>query len=87
MNEYEERFEVRPVGVRYRCEVCNRGYMEVTNDSVFIPASTLPPGPIMRPHVCTNCGAKLTLPGTYPRIEWIPIEDHFRKEGGNESAT
>lgn len=80
-NEHEMLFELRPIGVSYRCELCERGEMEVdTNEALTIcwdgeaGAHKMP----MRTHICNNCHGTMKLPKTYPYIEWVTTEEYTR---------
>lgn len=65
----EEAFEIKPVGIRYKCEFCNEGEMKYENkESVFIEAVNK--NPIMHNHICTKCGKTMLLPKMYPYVEW-----------------
>lgn len=69
LSPHEESFDVKPVGVRYICEFCNKGEMKYYNpDSAVV---NMP----MIPHKCTECGKIMHLPKLYPYIEWIPIDE------------
>lgn len=68
--EHEETFDVKPIGVRYKCEYCGKGEMKVVTDN----AITLQYNTMIK-HKCTECGGELLLPKMYPYIEWIPIDN------------
>lgn len=72
LNEHEEKFDIKPVGIRYRCEFCEEGEMKVSDDNPTITLTSYPP---MIKHICTKCGKDMLLPKSYPYIEWIPVED------------
>ena len=72
LQENEEMFDVKPVGIRYICENCHKGEMIASNDTPLIIEGGIPR---MRSHKCNNCGTTMLLPKTYPYIEWIPKED------------
>lgn len=61
----EETFNVKPIGVRYKCEFCNEGYQELDKSA---PMNTS--FPQMFTHICTKCGKSMLLPKVYPYIEW-----------------
>lgn len=73
----EERFPIKPEGVRYICENCQKGEMKYDPD---VNKNLLDMGLNLYPHKCTNCGIQMDLPKVYPYIEWIPLD----KEGGKE---
>lgn len=74
LEDHEEMFDIKPVGIRYICEFCNEGEMKT------VPGSeaklSFPP---MFDHKCTKCGKMMLLPKIYPYIEWIPSKE----EGSN----
>ena len=63
----EERFQIKPEGVRYICEFCNEGEMK------FAPERQEDNGPLYT-HVCTKCNKEMLLQKVYPYIDWIPVE-------------
>lgn len=67
--EHEELFEVKPIGIRYKCEHCGKGEMKVDIENLIIRQSNA-----MYKHRCTECGGELLLPKMYPYIEWVPID-------------
>lgn len=75
----EEAVEIRPVGIRYRCEFCHEGFMEATGETELVEVlMTNPPQynrPPLRTHKCTKCGKTMQLPSTYPRIDWEVVEN------------
>lgn len=77
--EYEELFEIKPIGVRYRCELCGEGEMIAMNED---PVRLMGDGMMMRKHQCTKCKGIMQLPKTYPYIEWIPVEEENKNENG-----
>lgn len=71
-NKNEETFDVKPIGVRYRCEFCNIGEQKlVTGKPVVLEA--VGSFPKLREHKCTHCGKIMMLPKAYPYIEWIEV--------------
>lgn len=66
----EESFEIKPVGIRYKCEFCHEGEMkydhELTSNNWDIKSH-------MYTHKCTKCDKTMFLPKIYPYIEWIPV--------------
>lgn len=66
----EEMFDISPVGIRYKCEICGEGEMIVDSSNPVILATK----PALFPHICNKCGAKMSLPKSYPYIEWIRTE-------------
>lgn len=61
----EQRFDVKPYGVRYMCDVCGRGEMTYTGELKM----TDPP---LFVHQCGNpeCNDKRSLREKYPTIRW-----------------
>lgn len=66
LNEHEVSFPIRPVGVKYICELCNNGEMKVDFNGEMLASD-----PPLIPHKCTNCGGTMHLPKQYPYIEWV----------------
>lgn len=64
----EERFTLRPVGVRMRCDVCTEGEMCATDGTML---TTMPP---RFPHCCNKCGHKENLKERYPTVRWVSDE-------------
>lgn len=69
LNEHEEFFEIKPIGVRYICEFCGKGEMKMDNSTQNMTLTLVPP---LIKHVCTNCGKDMFLPKSYPYVEWLP---------------
>lgn len=57
----EQRFEMKPYGVRYLCECGSE--MKPTGE-------VLPTYPPKYPHFCKKCEAKQNLSEKYPTIRW-----------------
>lgn len=74
LTEHEEMFELKPIGIRYRCEFCNDGEMIASNSETLIVEYG--GGPYMRTHTCNKCGKSMKLPKTYPYIEWVTPEEY-----------
>ena len=72
LSKNEKLFNVRPVGIRYICELCGKGEMKVDTSP---DAQILMSNPPLIPHVCTSCGGKMSLPKQYPYIEWEEIKE------------
>lgn len=70
----EEAFEVRPIGIRYRCEFCNEGEMIASPELKLVVEAVKIEGPVMIRHICSKCNKEMLLPKSYPYIEYIPIE-------------
>lgn len=81
LSDHEERFNIRPVGIKYRCEFCGEGEMKVSDDARTFILTSNPP---MIKHICTKCGKDMLLPKSYPYIEWIPVEDSGEEAVINE---
>ena len=72
----EETFNIKPIGIRYKCEFCNEGEMKYENNQpVMIEDLALITGPKLHNHRCTKCGKTMLLPKVYPYIEWTTEED------------
>lgn len=81
LSEREVRVPIKPVGIKYRCEFCNEGFMESLDDQprVIEVLATDPPQykkPLIV-HKCTKCGRLMQLPRTYPSIEWIEESENI----------
>lgn len=59
----EEREEVKPVIVRYKCSKCNEGYMQRTD-------TVLTSNPPQFPHTCSKCGYNEIFLIMYPHLEY-----------------
>ena len=66
LKEHEQAFNIKPVGVKYICELCNDGEMIVDPYG-----DTLMSNPPLIPHKCNKCSGTMHLPKQYPYIEWI----------------
>lgn len=75
LKPHEETFEVKPVGIRYRCELCDEGEMILNETEPVVVEMSYPPKSPLRRHVCNKCGGVLMLPKAYPYIEWVPVEE------------
>lgn len=73
LKPHEETFDLRPIGIKYRCEFCNEGEMKygTGNDQPAIALAVHPP---LYQHTCTKCGKTMHLPKMYPYIEWMPCD-------------
>ena len=73
IDEHEERFDIKPVGVRYICEFCHEGEMIMTDDNndVRLAVMTYPP---QIKHRCDKCGKEKLLTKSYPYIEWVSVK-------------
>lgn len=71
LKEHEETFEVRPIGIRYKCEICGKGEqkLDVINKPQLLGDT------LMYIHRCTVCSGMMSLPKQYPYIEWVPVEN------------
>lgn len=81
LKDHEEMFDVKPVGVRYRCELCEKGEMVVDHQEGEMIKLAVDVKPMLIRHQCTKCKGTMMLPKSYPYIEWIPID---QKEGVDE---
>ena len=82
LNEHERTFDVHPVGVKYICENCNEGEMELDKENPIYFATNPP----LIPHKCTKCGCKMSLRKTYPYIEWLS-DDEYQEYISEKRAT
>lgn len=65
INMAEERYKVTPVGIRYKCDKCNNGYMEVVpNAPVYCT------NPLQYLHKCNKCGNEERFTIKYPYIKY-----------------
>jgi hypothetical protein len=62
----EQRFDVKQVGIRYICDVCDTGEMKPYGKPDWLAE------PVQFPHQCNNCGHERTLNERYPKIVWEP---------------
>lgn len=71
LNEHEQLFPIYPVGVKYICEFCKNGEMQVDTSEPMLACD-----PPLIAHRCNKCGKIMHLPKQYPYIEWKsqPIE-------------
>ncbi|EOO29044.1 hypothetical protein IIU_05726 [Bacillus cereus VD133] len=60
----EQQFEVKPIGVRYICDICHIGEMCPTGNNFFME------DPPKLEHMCNQCGAKIKLTDKYPIIKY-----------------
>ena len=74
LKPHEEAFDVKPVGIRYICELCGEGEMRLHDDGPVMVEAVYPPRPPLRKHICTKCGGTMMLPKAYPYIEWVPVD-------------
>ena len=74
LRPHEERFDIRPVGIRYICEFCNEGEMIATGN-VSRMIATNPPS-LLVPHRCNKCGKEMELPRSYPYVDWEEVDYH-----------
>lgn len=73
LSENEERFEIRPIGIRYKCPYCHEGEMKsiIGEESLIkIKNDGKINNPLLFRHICTKCNKTLLLPKQYPYIEW-----------------
>jgi len=68
----ERPFQILPIGIKYECEYCHEGEMEVINESITFSSEFETP---MRKHICSKCNKEMLLPKAYPYIEWIPVDN------------
>jgi hypothetical protein len=62
----EKRFEVRPYGVKYMCNRCNKGEMIPTGRNIW----TEPP---RFEHICIHCKSIVELAEKFPLIKYENI--------------
>ena len=60
----EQEYKIKPVGVKYICDVCNEGKMLPDGDIVL---TSYPP---QFPHKCDNCGHKENFTVKYPNVRF-----------------
>ena len=75
----EEAFEVRPIGIRYKCEFCQDGEQIVDPKGAVL--TSMPP---LFPHKCNKCGKTMHLPKTYPYIYWENLNDSSEDKSDEE---
>lgn len=68
LRPHEERFDVKPIGIRYICEFCNEGEMIFTGRRGTIV--NVEPPKFLFQHRCNKCGKTMDLPRSYPYVEW-----------------
>ena len=75
INENEIRIDLKPVGVRYRCELCGEGTQNaiVSNGQPVTEMEAGMSSPLFV-HKCTKCGGEMKLPKIYPFIDWVEKE-------------
>ena len=64
----EIRVEAVPIGIKYKCDSCGKGYM--TRQDVVSENSILLSNPPKFRHSCINCGAVDYFFETYPTIRY-----------------
>ncbi|MEH7457717.1 hypothetical protein V7183_10890 [Bacillus sp. JJ1127] len=60
----EQHFEVKPIGVKYICDTCQKGEMLPTGNNNFMVNTP------QFEHKCNNCGTKIKLTDKYPLIRY-----------------
>lgn len=73
INKHEEYFELHPVGVKYICEFCNEGEMQVNTDPVSAAYTSMPQ---MYEHKCNKCGKTYLLPKSYPYVKFMTAAEY-----------
>jgi hypothetical protein len=68
----EEMFEIKPIGIRYRCEICKVGEMKVDTKNPDVDNNFNPP---LIKHVCISCDNILYIHKQYPYIEWVRADE------------
>ena len=61
----EERFEMKPYGVRYLCD-CDGEMLPTGNILISNPPKF--------PHECEKCGKSVSLLERYPTVRWEEVE-------------
>jgi hypothetical protein len=74
MNSHEEMFNLHPVGVRYICEFCNDGEMQVSEEEVN--TALLGSTPLLISHKCNKCGKTMQLPRSYPYVKFMTDDEY-----------
>ncbi|PFR59003.1 hypothetical protein COK36_20065 [Bacillus cereus] len=59
----EQRFEVKPIGVKYICDSCEEGEMIYTGEMLFFNPPTFK-------HTCNNCDSNQNFIEKYPLIRY-----------------
>lgn len=67
MKVAEVKEEVKTFTVRYKCDICNKGYLESTGVALL----SYPP---QYPHDCSNCGKGKVFKHKYPFMDYEVIE-------------
>lgn len=60
----EKTFEVKPIGVKYICDSCEKGEMRTTGKMKMFETHA------EYHHTCDTCGAESDLPEKYPLIRY-----------------
>ncbi|PEE81755.1 hypothetical protein [Bacillus toyonensis] len=63
----EQKFAVKPVGVKYICDSCKLGEMVLTNNMKIFEKH------IEYVHKCKSCGAERRLNDKYPLIRYEQV--------------
>lgn len=66
----EETFEVKPIGVKYICDTCEKGELLPTGENSW--SQEIP----NIEHGCTNCESKKMLPEKYPLIRYTRLKGY-----------
>lgn len=61
----EERVPADVFEIRYRCDECGEGFMQIRDDQKKI----INPGEML--HVCSNCGYERVFSERYPDYEFV----------------
>ena len=64
----EKSYEVKPVGIKYVCDRCNEGEMQVSGSIMLM---TNPP---KFPHKCNICSFEKNFTVKYPYIAYKTVE-------------
>jgi DNA-directed RNA polymerase subunit RPC12/RpoP len=63
----EQTYEIKSIGVDYKCDFCGDGTMEQTG--IFLPTD-----PPQWQHRCTRCGHHMNMWQKYPNVRFERIE-------------
>lgn len=65
INMAEERYKIEPIGIRYKCDKCGKGYMELKPGGM-----TYLSNPPKYEHICNHCGHIEKFTTQYPYVKY-----------------